>query len=40
MYAIRDKRRTVSEADFLKAVGKVVKSQSQWSALSTYAHFN
>jgi 26S proteasome regulatory subunit T1 len=37
MFAIRARRRSISEKDFLEAINKVVKQQKRFSALQKYA---
>lgn len=40
MYAIRARRKSISEKDFLEAISKVVKGQKKFSATARYMHFN
>lgn len=40
MYAVRDRRRSISEADLLKAIEKVVKSYSKFSSSNKYSMYN
>ena len=40
MFAIRARRKTATEKDFLDAVAKVIKGYSKFSATPMYAHFN
>lgn len=40
MFAIRQRRKTVNEKDFLDAVAKVIKGYKKFSATPKYMHFN
>ncbi|EAL68960.1 hypothetical protein ACTFIW_004316 [Dictyostelium discoideum] len=40
MFAIRARRKVVSEKDFLEAIDKVIKSYAKFSATSRYMHYN
>jgi 26S proteasome regulatory subunit T1 len=40
MYAIRDRRKVVSEKDFLDAVNKVIKQYAKFSATPKYMVYN
>ena len=40
MFAIRARRKTVTEKDFLDAVSKVIKGYAKFSATPTYAVYN
>ncbi|KAL0242483.1 hypothetical protein GEMRC1_005046 [Eukaryota sp. GEM-RC1] len=40
MFAIRERRKTVEEKDFLAAINKVIKAQSQFSATARYMSYN
>lgn len=40
MFAIRQRRKTANEKDFLEAVNKVIKGYKKFSATPTYMHFN
>ena len=40
MYAIRARRKSVSEKDFLDSVNKVIKGYRKFSSTSKYMHFN
>lgn len=40
MFAIRQRRKTVSEKDFLDAINKVIKGYKKFSSTASYLHFN
>jgi 26S proteasome regulatory subunit T1 len=40
MYAVRARRKVISEADFLQAVNKVIKEHAKFSATATYMTHN
>ena len=40
MYAVRDRRRSISEDDLLKAVDKIVKGYSKFSSSNKYNMYN
>ena len=40
MYAIRARRKSASEKDFLDSVNKVIKGYKKFSSTSRYMHFN
>ena len=40
MYCLRDRRKMITEADYLKAIKKVMQGQSKFSATSLYMQWN
>ena len=40
MFAIRQRRKTVNEKDFLEAINKVIKGYAKFSATPTYMVYN
>lgn len=40
MFAIRQRRKTVNEKDFLEAVNKVIKGYQKFSATAKYMQYN
>jgi len=40
MYAIRARRKSISERDFLDAINKVIKSYKKFSSTPKYAVYN